>query len=43
MPRCEAMFNPGEWPYIKRCENEATVVTPEGSNYCEDHADWDDE
>lgn len=41
--RCEGLFNPGVWPYAKRCKLMATVTTPEGSHYCKEHEGYDDE
>jgi hypothetical protein len=36
--RCEWTWNPGTWPYIKRCENTAI----EGKACCIAHQeDWD--
>lgn len=39
--RWEAVYNPGTWPYAKRCINAATVTTEEGSRYCGIHEGWD--
>lgn len=35
--QCEAVDNG------KRCTNDATVHTEDGSKYCDEHEHWDDE
>lgn len=40
--RCEAVYNPGTWPYARRCEKQAVAVTEAGSHYCDDHKEWDE-
>ena len=39
--RCEALNNPGVWPFASRCPLPATVQTPDGSNYCKRHEGYD--
>jgi hypothetical protein len=33
--RCEFVWNPGTWPYVKRCENNAQP----DSDFCSVHLD----
>lgn len=40
--QCEALTNPGTWPYAKRCPNVAVITTEDNSLYCEIHEDNDE-